>query len=529
MTVDLIGIVRRLFRPHAPPPIPKLALQAPVIGLVVAFTAMPMELRWASADVVHDAFDFGLDVPDVIANIVGFIPVGVVLANHGRRRGTGIAAALSVLVETIQVFSNGRSPSLVDVATNTVGAALGIAINALWGIDRHGVTVGRRAALLSAALALMICGMLTMQITPDQVEGAVAIVMAAPPWRSLNARGAATVGRLEGFWNFDAVRGSAVSDESGSGLAGTLIHGPRLVDGVLGKGVALNGENQWVALGNPVALRLVGSLTITAWINPTSFPSDDAAIVSNHTGLGYQLDTTIDEGPRTIGFKLTNASGKLISRYGRTPLQLDRWYHIAGVYDAIAQTMDVYLNGRLDNGCLRGDVTTSQRPSGAKVFIGRRARSRGYEFAGAIDEVRIFSRPLTREEIVAQVAHGTRTLVEPEASSTGTPSIVSEKGSSNDVCGSKEPSDARVAGLVVAFGMLVAVASVGLLGRSAVGAVVASLSAGLCILPLITPLVPHYLDALVPLLASVGGVVIALSLDGAGSRGGANRRPRGMS
>lgn len=76
----------------------------------------------------------------------------------------------------------------------------------------------------------------------------------------------------------------------------------------------------------------MGSMTISAWINSSSFPADDAAIVSNHNGLGYQLDTTVDKGPRTIGFKLANACKNLMARYGATPLVVDTWYHVAGVY-----------------------------------------------------------------------------------------------------------------------------------------------------------------------------------------------------
>ena len=38
-------------------------------------------------------------------------------------------------------------------------------------------------------------------------------------------------------------------------------------------------------------------------------------------------------------------------------LQLNQWYHVAGVYDAATQTINVYLNGQLDNGVLVGTVT----------------------------------------------------------------------------------------------------------------------------------------------------------------------------
>ena len=117
-------------------------------------------------------------------------------------------------------------------------------------------------------------------------------------------------------------------------------------------------------------------MTISAWINSATFPADDAAVVSKRASIGYQLDTTIDTGTRAIGFKLTNSSGADMIRYGATALQPNSWYHIAGVYNAASQTMDVYLNGILNDGALSGTVTSSQQNSTANVNIGRTSERR---------------------------------------------------------------------------------------------------------------------------------------------------------
>ena len=74
-----------------------------------------------------------------------------------------------------------------------------------------------------------------------------------------------------------------------------------------------------------------------------------------------------------------------MARYGATPLVVDTWYHVTGVYDAEAQTLDVYLNGELDNGFLLGSVTGTQRSSRGDLYVGRRSRPAGFEFAGIID------------------------------------------------------------------------------------------------------------------------------------------------
>ena len=166
--------------------------------------------------------------------------------------------------------------------------------------------------------------------------------------------------------------------------------------------MALDGINDYVNLGNPTALQLTGSMTVSAWINASSFPVDDAAIVSKRSSgqiVGFQLDTTVDRGTRTIGFKLTNSSGGQMIRYGATTLQPNTWYYVTGVYNASSQTIDVYLNGQLDNGVLLGTVTASQQNSTANVTIGRRAGSTGFEFSGRIDDVRIANHALTQDQI----------------------------------------------------------------------------------------------------------------------------------
>ena len=206
-------------------------------------------------------------------------------------------------------------------------------------------------------------------------------------------------------YGFDEGAGGTATDASGHGLTGTLVNGPTWVAGRYGTALNFNGTSQYVNLANPTALRLTGSSTISAWINSSAFPGDDAAVVSKrgNNNNGYQLDTTIDRGPRTIGFKLTNSSGRDMIRYGATAMQANTWYHIAGVYNATTATMDVYLNGQLDNGPLVGTVTTSQRDTNQNVNIGRRSTG-GFGFIGRIDDVRIYDRALTRDQIVADSA-----------------------------------------------------------------------------------------------------------------------------
>jgi len=71
------------------------------------------------------------------------------------------------------------------------------------------------------------------------------------------------------------------------------------------------------------------------------------------------------------------------------------------VYNATAQTLDIYVNGILDNGVLSGTVPAAQVNSTQNVNIGRRIG--GYYFQGIIDEVRIYNRAISATEVTTDM------------------------------------------------------------------------------------------------------------------------------
>ena len=184
---------------------------------------------------------------------------------------------------------------------------------------------------------------------------------------ALNTRGVTAPGRLEAYWKLDESSGRVAEDASGKQLNGRFNKEPNRVSGVAGRAVRFDGANDYIDFGHATALRLAGSMTISAWVNSMSFPVDDAAIVSSHNNstmvAGYQLDTTVDTGPRTIGFKIGDECGRLTARYGATPLRVGTWYHVAGVYDAdthVGRILERPTRQRLPSRL--GDRRTAQFP-----------------------------------------------------------------------------------------------------------------------------------------------------------------------
>jgi hypothetical protein len=186
-----------------------------------------------------------------------------------------------------------------------------------------------------------------------------------------------------------------------------------------------------------------------------------------------------------------------MARYGATPLETGRWYYVSGVYDAHAQTLDVYLDGHLDNGFLLGPVTPRQHSSRSAIYLGRRFDMKTYEFAGTIEDVRIYSFALTGKEI--------RDIMSGKVIDAGVNSFPrsSEPSDATMLCGvesdqedAKLPFIAAVMGALVAAGSLVLWPSTGKLAPVVIalgaGAILAAISAstlpvfGMCVLLLAT-------------------------------------------
>jgi uncharacterized repeat protein (TIGR02543 family) len=138
-------------------------------------------------------------------------------------------------------------------------------------------------------------------------------------------------------------------------------------------------------------------MTISAWVYATANPADDGQLVAKSDGAGWQFKTSPDTGPHTFAIAVSPTSASLVQRYSATVRALNTWYYVAGVYDATARTLDIYVNGVKDNGVLSGTVPATQYNASTEVTLGR--RTGGFYFAGRIDEARIYNRALTASEI----------------------------------------------------------------------------------------------------------------------------------
>ena len=178
---------------------------------------------------------------------------------------------------------------------------------------------------------------------------------------------------------------------------------------------------------------------------------------------------------------------------------------MAGVYDANARTLDVYLNGKLDNGFLLGSVTGEQHSSRSAVYVGR-GGDPGFEFAGSIDDVHIYSFALTKAAIAADMRG--------RAIDGSAVQHAADPGYQEVQCRIlSDHEDARIPAAAAMVGVLVAVACIGLWPSTrALLCLTASFAAGLVLLPATSSNLPLLGLWMMPLLSLAGGASVAGSV-----------------
>ena len=204
---------------------------------------------------------------------------------------------------------------------------------------------------------------------------------------------------LAGYWSMNEGSGTTAYDGSGSNNNGTLTNGPSWTSGApcpagasCGGGLSFDGVNDYVNAGNNASLNLTTAITLEAWAYIKAFTTNvyivgkSSNIGDPNWGRGYSLETY---SPNKVIFFLSNGTTyKNIISY---PSQ-NTWHHFVGTWQT-GETMKLFIDG-----VLQGETSfTGPIYTYYNVEIGRMVYSN--YFNGLIDEVRIYNRALSAEEI----------------------------------------------------------------------------------------------------------------------------------
>ncbi len=199
---------------------------------------------------------------------------------------------------------------------------------------------------------------------------------------------------LEGHWKLD---GDA-TDETANGNDGTLQGDAAYAHGREGRGVELDGDGDYVNVGDDDDLDITGDLTLAAWVRVDGSDDLTRGIIGKNIGTSdcaYFLG--VNESTGEVQFWVSpNADGSgLAAVTADAPRGV--WVHLTAVYDTSA-SLTLYVNG-VQAGQNTTSIPASINNSAADLTIGRGFDGSSTDLEGAIDDVRIYSRALSAEEV----------------------------------------------------------------------------------------------------------------------------------
>ena len=156
--------------------------------------------------------------------------------------------------------------------------------------------------------------------------------------------------------------------------------------------LSFDGSDDYVDCGNNANLNITDAITLEAWIYwRQSTESYNSVIAKESSGTGYTL---LLKSNQKLALYFSGGSADNIDGLGAA-VPLNQWVHIVGTRNA--GTIATYINGTLDyskstSGTWAGDTA-------ALCLIGKSIFGSGRYFNGTIDELAIYNRALSANEI----------------------------------------------------------------------------------------------------------------------------------
>ena len=208
------------------------------------------------------------------------------------------------------------------------------------------------------------------------------------------------------YMPLDEGNGKDIEGFSENGFKGEINGSAKWVDGKFGKALEFSASTDFVGVADNKSFHIEDEITQAAWVNLDRLPSAHAIVFGTRTG----------GGGRNIGFGYgmnpgngikvwTNGAGGgfLDINDNKTALDTGQWYYLAYTHTSDNKgKVKIYVDGEVTH---EQDSNNPVAPAGAtsQVQIGTWA---GEAWPGIVDEVRLWNRALSDDEIVESMEMG---------------------------------------------------------------------------------------------------------------------------
>jgi parallel beta-helix repeat protein len=167
-----------------------------------------------------------------------------------------------------------------------------------------------------------------------------------------------------------------------------------------------NGIQTEMQVKDDPTLDLTGGFSVELWASLKSFTTASLIAKTNTTNENYHIE--FNQTGHFI-FRMLNTSdavGKIVGSTSNATA-LNTWFHIVGVYDNNTKNISIYINGTKENE-VPGYANITDTQTNTPVIIGAyfNGATTSLWWDGLIDEVRIYNRTLTAQQIAENYNNG---------------------------------------------------------------------------------------------------------------------------
>jgi hypothetical protein len=227
----------------------------------------------------------------------------------------------------------------------------------------------------------------------DAVEVAAGQFAVAAKGIPLKARPVLETRGLLMWLRLDEGRGGIATDASGRGHHGYLKGGPGWIEGHAGGyGIRLDASDSIRVRATP-ALCPAREVAVSLWVRPAAVDKGGSDVLS--MGDSYAIRIL---GNGNVSFFFYNGKKWVVCTTKQTKVGDGRWHHIVG--QKTARRLEVHVDGVLKGS--NPTVVPIVYSLGSHFYVGRHGdRKTQFFFSGAVDDVRVYNRPLNAAEIRA--------------------------------------------------------------------------------------------------------------------------------
>jgi len=210
-------------------------------------------------------------------------------------------------------------------------------------------------------------------------------------------------------WKLDEGSGTIAYDSAGTNNG--TVYGAVWTTGQIGGALSFDGSNDYVNVGDLDVIVGSNPFTIAGWVNPNLISGSNREILNKASGTNTYQDqilVRLTSGGKLEGmFSDGSVSGNTIT--GASTILLSTWSFLVFSWDGTTNPagMKLYVNGTLD--ATRQSTCSSIQNLNYPAFIGAHSNAGSplNYFNGKIDDVRIYDRALSAQEIfeLCQTGH----------------------------------------------------------------------------------------------------------------------------